>query len=158
VSRDAYRIEDEPSPGALAPWAVNPLWPLLAMMFVGTWFGLAWFAFNGLAVGSPTLRREWALMAGGLAGAFAIVVGLGAAAGTGLLARGMPIEFALLGLVVWKLALGYWLNVLQGATIEIHEYYGGTLRNGLPVVFAATFFLRKPVLDALPALWRTVLQ
>ena len=77
---------------------------------------------------------------------------------SGLLPRGMPVEFALLGLIVWKLGIAYWLHVLQGATIEIHEHYGGKLRNGLPVVIVAAFFLRKPFLEALPTLARVVLQ
>ena len=158
MSQDVYRIEDEPRPGPLAQWAVNPVWPLLAMMFAGTWLGYAWFAFNGIAVGSPTLRRELAIIAVGLAGAFAIVVAIGWAATSGLLPRGMPVEFALLGLIVWKLGIAYWLHVLQGATIEIHEHYGGKLRNGLPVVIVAAFFLRKPFLEALPTLARVVLQ
>jgi len=43
---DGYRIADEPRPGALSQLAVNPLWPLLAVMLGGTWIAWPWFALN----------------------------------------------------------------------------------------------------------------
>ncbi|HET7842649.1 MAG TPA: hypothetical protein VFL14_00750 [Xanthomonadales bacterium] len=158
MRHEAYRIEDEPRPGALAAFAVSPVWPLLGLMFVGNWFGLAWFAFNGIAVGSPTLRRELLLIAVGIAGAFAIVLAVAWAASSGLIERGMQVELALLALVLWKLGVGYFLHAWQSATIEIHEHYGGVLRNGLPIVIVATLLPIRKFVGELPTLVAMVLQ
>ena len=71
-----YRIEDEPQPGAMAQVAVDPLWPLLGLMFVGAWFSWPWFVVNGFAVGSPTRWRELAWVIGGFVVSAAIILGI----------------------------------------------------------------------------------
>ena len=135
----AYRLSDEPQPGTLARFAVQPLWPLLGVMFVGPWLSWPWFAFNGAAVGSPTRQRELMIVAGGFAGSFALVIVLLILAGAELVAKGaLPYLFTIL--VVWHLAVSYWLYVLQSRTFALYEYYGGVVTNGLPFV-AVGFFL-----------------
>ena len=69
-----YRILDEPTPGALAAYVVNPTFPMLALMLAGTWLAAPWFAFNALALGSPTARREIGLAIAMLAGAFLLLI------------------------------------------------------------------------------------
>ena len=59
----SYRIGDEPRPGALARVAVDPMWPLLAVMLGGVWLSWPWFVLNGVVVGSPT-RQGWQRVAG----------------------------------------------------------------------------------------------
>src|SRR5262245_5445757 len=63
---NAYQIADEPAPSTFAKYAVNPLFPMLAMMFAGVWFAWPWFAFNSFAIGSPTRRAELAWLVAGL--------------------------------------------------------------------------------------------
>ncbi|MEL7059361.1 MAG: hypothetical protein AAGN46_04955 [Acidobacteriota bacterium] len=143
-----YRIVDEPRPGALAQVAVDPLWPLLAMMLAGVWLAWPWFVLNGLAVGSPTRRREavWAVL--GLVGAFALLLAIAWSDGQGLLPAPWD-QVAVLAVVVWKLFVSYRLYVLQARSFGLYEYFGGTRRNGLAVVVVA-FLVAPAILGALP--------
>ncbi|EQM71360.1 hypothetical protein [Pseudomonas sp. TUM22785] len=158
-NRNLYRLDDEPRPGALARLAVEPLWPLLGLMLGGAWLGLPWFVLNGMAVGSPTRVREAALAAIGLLGSLGLAFGLLYLWQGGILDKG-SLQYAMLVLVVWKLAIGYALFVMQASTIELYQYYGGVLnRFGLPVVLLGAFFLRGMVLNLLPfTLWFLVLS
>ena len=154
----SYRILDDPLPGRLAQVAVNPLWPLLAVMFGGSWLSWPWFALNGFAVGSPTRKRELALAVGGFAGTLGLAIGLGYLAGTRVL-TGVAVQYAFVSLTVWKLAVSYLLFHLQNRSFHLYEYYGGTVRNGLAVALLGGFLARRPVLEAVDsALWRVVLS
>jgi hypothetical protein len=159
-SRSLYRLEDEPRPGALARLAVEPLWPLLGLMLGGAWLGLPWFALNGIAVGSPSKGRELLIAALGLFGSLLISLALLYIWRTGYVESKSGLQYALLVLVVWKLAIGYVLFSLQSATIELYQYYGGVLnRFGLPVVLLGAFFLRSLVIGLLPSsLWYLVVS
>ena len=55
----SYRIGDEPQPGPLAQVAVNPVWPLLVVMFGGADLSWPWFALNSLASAALTAVRSW---------------------------------------------------------------------------------------------------
>lgn len=158
-NRNLYRLDDEPRPGTLARLAVEPLWPLLGLMLGGAWLGLPWFVLNGVAVGSPTRVREAMLASIGLLGSLGLAFGLLYLWQTGILDKN-SLQYAMLVLVVWKLAIGYALFVMQAATIELYQYYGGVLnRFGLPVVVLSAFFLRSLVLNLLPfSLWFLVLS
>ncbi|WPO00581.1 hypothetical protein [Pseudomonas sp. MUP55] len=155
-----YRIEDEPRPGALAKWAVSPLWPLLGLMLGGAWLGLPWFVFNSIAIGSPTRVREWLLAGVALVGSVLIGFVLLQLVGGGYLQTQAQIQYALLVLVVWKLLLGYVLYMQQNATIEIYQYYGGELsRFGLPLALIGGFVLKGMVVKWLPyTLWYLVVS
>ena len=95
-----YRILDEPRPGGLAHLAVNPLWPLLAVMLGGVWLSWPWFVVNGFAVGSPTRFRELGLAIGGLIGATGLLFGLGFLR-AGELMGDVAFSYAIVALVVW---------------------------------------------------------
>jgi hypothetical protein len=151
-----YQIADEPAPGNLARFAVNPVFPLLALMLGGVWLAFPWFAFNSIAVGSPTRRAELAWLVGGLLAFSAICVAIGASYEAGLISEaGLP--YAFLVLVVAKIAVGYVVHVLQSRTIEIYEYFGGVLKNGVWGV-AAAFFVGDRLIQDVPALVYLVLQ
>jgi len=128
-----YQIADEPAPSTLARYAVNPLFPMLAWMFAGVWFAWPWFAFNSFAIGSPTRRAELAWLVAGLivptiVGLFLIVV--------------LPREAAAyieLVIVVLKIVVLYAVYLLQSRTVEIYEYYGGKLVNGVWPLLAAVY-------------------
>lgn len=145
-----YRIDDEPRPGALARMAVSPFWPLLGLMLGGTWLGLPWFAFNAIAVGSPTRTRELTLVAVGIAGSVVICSMILHAMDVGYIRSKAGMQYALLVVLIWKLAIGYALFVQQSATIELYQYYGGVLsRFGIVVLLLATFVLREPIVNAI---------
>ena len=152
-----YQIADEPRPGALAKLAVNPVFPLLGLMLGGVWIAWPWFLLNGIAVGSPTLRREISWLAGGLAALFLIAFAILAAAGADVI-TGVSLRYALLVLVVAKIAVAYAVYVLQARTIEIYEYYGGVLNNGLWGLIIVFLIGRNMDLAALPVLLVAVLM
>ena len=52
-----YAIADEPIETQRRHLVVDPSGPLLAEMVCGTWLSLPWFAFNAMAMGSPTRRK-----------------------------------------------------------------------------------------------------
>lgn len=160
MRRKAYRLIDEPSPGAMARIAVEPIWPLLALMLAGNWLGMPWLALNGFAVGSPTRWRESMLAALGLLGSFLLAFGLSYAWQARFIESEHVLRYALLSLVVWKLALGYLIFSLQSATIELYQYYGGVLgRFGLPVALLGGFLLRGMVLGLFSSsIWFLVLS
>lgn len=159
-ARSRYRIDDEPQPGTLAKFAVSPLWPLLGLMMGGAWLGLPWFLFNSIAVGSPTRVRETALVAVSLVGSVLIGLLLIWLVRSGFIGSHAGVEYALLVLLIWKLAIGYVLYIQQNATVELYQYYGGVLNKfGLLVVLAGAFYVRKLVLGAVPAqLWYLVMS
>jgi hypothetical protein len=148
-----YQIADEPAPGPLARFAVNPLFPFLSFLIGGLWIAWPWFAFNGIAVGSPTWRREWLWL-----GASVVVIsGLLLVLAELILAEVLVAPWSrYAGLIVplVKLTTLYAVFVLQSRTIEIYEYYGGVLRNGVLVL--AVIFLLRPgrVIDELPTFFR----
>lgn len=153
-----YHIEDEPRPGPWQHLAVQPFWPLLAMMLAGSWLGLPWFVVNGFVVGSPTRWREAALAGAGLAGSVALVVLLSVLVQTGVLSA-TTLPYAAVGITVWKLAVGYVLFLWQRRSIHLYEYFGGTLANGLPVLLLAALLGGRLLSKAVThPLWRIVLS
>jgi hypothetical protein len=135
VTGASYRIADEPTPGRLAGWTVNPFWPLLGTMLGGCWLGLPWFAFNAAAMGSATRRREWAWLIGGLLVSAALGGGLLFAAGAHLLPA-RAFRYAVVGLTAWRLLVAYLVFSLQQASFELHQHFGGPSRNGALLVVA----------------------
>ena len=131
-----YRIADEPTPGRMAGWTVNPFWPLLGTMLGGSWLGLPWFAFNAAAMGSATRRREWTWLGVGLVVSAALGGGLLLAAGAHLLPA-WAFRYAPVGLTAWRLLVAYMVFSLQQASFELHQHFGGPARNGALLVVAA---------------------
>ena len=140
-ARPRYRLPDEPQPGLLAANASDPLWPFLGMMLVGTWFGLAWFAFNSIALGSPTRAREFGLIVLALLGSFALVLALGYAAAHGWLDK-RSMRYALLSLTCLRMGCAYGLSVLQSRVFELHTYFGNGARTGATLLVLATVIVR----------------
>jgi len=152
-----YQLADEPAPGHLARFAVNPLFPFLAIMLGGLWISWPWFIFNGIAVGSPTFRREIAWLAGGLVVVALIPAAIFALADMGIL-TGIGVSYAALSMPVAKLAPTYAAYVLQARTIEIYEYYGGVLKNGIYVVILLLLLRPDRLLEELPVYLQFMLQ
>jgi hypothetical protein len=105
----AYHIQDEPTGGGRAgAFILNPFWPLLGMMFAGAWLGALLFTSNAILLRGPTWRREIALAILMLVGAPALVMLLAILGDQGLISR-RAFQYTLILVVVWKLAIGYWI-------------------------------------------------
>src|ERR1051326_4685747 len=102
-----YAIPDEPQRSRWANYVFRPTAPLLATMVAGSWLAPPRFAFNAVAMGSPTRRGEIQLCLVGFAGtvvlAFATVM---------LLDRGLlgdtSLRLLLLAISTWKLSIAYY--------------------------------------------------
>lgn len=138
----SYRIVDEPEPGQLARWSVDPLWPMLALMLGGTLIGWLWFAFNAFALGSATRWRELALVGASVAVTGAVALGILFGVGAGVLDVRQAAYLAI-ALPVAKLGFGYAVHLRQTASCELFRYFGGTLRSGWPVLIASFLFGRR---------------
>ncbi len=139
---EAYRIADEPKPGTMQHLTVNPIWPLLGIMFGGAWLSWPWSVFNGIAMGSPTLRKEVGLAVLGFIGS-AVIVGVTVVMLSMNILTKDTVDYALLALTVWKLGISYWLFVTQNTGFQIYEYFGGIARNGFFVVMLAFLIGRR---------------
>lgn len=148
MSRARYQIVDEPTPSTLSRFIVAPFWPLLACMMVGGVPGLAWLAFNGYALGSPTRGREMLTCLAGVVGALLVfgLVGIGKDAG---IVSAQAARYLVLLALVSKLGFGYMACFLQQRALEVHEHYGGSKANGLIPLLLAAFLLRPLVAGAL---------
>ena len=149
--RATYHIPDEPRPGGLAQWIVDPFWPLLATMMAGAWLGLPWLAFNGVALGSPTLKREIGVCLIAGLGTFAILLGVAYATSHGVVETRWA-RYLLLLAVGWKLGCAYVVCFMQQNALQLYEYFGGTKRNGAAVLIAGAFFVRPAIIGATKSL------
>ena len=154
----SYAISDEATPGRLSRFAVHPQWPLLASMLCGAWLAWPWFVFNGVALGTPTRRRE----------AITVGIGLGVTAALAwlllfliereVLESVLTIRLALLVFFGVKLAISYATVLLQMRTFATFEYYGGEVRSGVPVIVAGIAL--RPIVLALSEsiLWKLIVS
>ena len=133
----SYQIADEPVETSLRSYVVRPSMPLLAIMFAGAWLAWPWFAFNAIAMGSPTRRKEIALCAAAFAGTAVLGASVIALLDARLLPAGAPLRLAVLGVVTFKLAISYHISAVQSRTFHVYEYYGGPVRNAGRILGAA---------------------
>lgn len=133
LSQARYQIPDEPRPGGLVRYAVDPMWPLLATMLAGGAAGFAWFALNAHALGSPRRAREWAFVIGGLCAGAVALLAVAMAEQRGLL-DASAVPYALLSVPALKLSLAYALYLSQSTSAELLEHFGQPLKNGLPAL------------------------
>ena len=139
-----YRIADEPRAGPLSRVAVNPFWPLMAMMLGGAWLGVPWFVVNAFAIGSATRWREVGLALGTLAGTAALFLALVVFERSVAIPK-VAVPYLVLVLVVWKLGMAYVLQLTQASSFELFSAYGGRPANGVFGLLLA-WFARDAVL------------
>lgn len=153
-----YRLPDEPRPSGLSRYAVDPLWPLLTLMLAGGGFGLAWFAFNTAALGSPTRGREWGCVALSVVGTVLLALAIAALLHNGwLLPEHRP--YAFLSILLLKIGVAYALYLMQQRCFEIWEHYGGVARNGMPLMILLAVVGRGALdMSGWPSVLRLVLQ
>jgi hypothetical protein len=145
--KSTYRIVDEPTPSGLERFAVDPLFPLLAAMLAGTWLAWPWFAWNAAALSSATRRKEWLLCLG-----YPVVWCTATAVLAFSVERYGPIPDRILPYVpiaftAVRLVFGYLIQLLQADARELFEYFGGRVRNGLPVLLVGMFLVRPRIVD-----------
>lgn len=147
-SRNAYDIAEEQQ---TAGYAVSPLWPLLALMFAGGWLAWPWAIVNSFWLNSPTRRQEILWAAGGAVGSMLIAATILIWANEAQTEAEavVRLRYALIVLAVFKLGCGYRIYLLQSRTVELFEFYGGRLRNALPIVVIG-FLCRATVMGLLP--------
>jgi hypothetical protein len=141
----AYAIADEPIESSRRHLVVDPSAPLLAEMVCGSWMSLPWFAFNAVAMGSPTRRKEIALCVLTLAVTTVLGATVLALREIGVIESRTVLRFAILGIVAWKLTMAYAIHTLQARTFHVYEYYGGPVRSA-SVVISTGWLLRDVVL------------
>ena len=153
-------------PGPLP--AVRPSVVLAATVFAGVWLGWPWFVFNAFALGLEDKRRLAKRLAVGLAGATALAFVVVALPEPGDMAPSLVglvmdeprpftwIPYVIITLIGWKSTTAYLLFEDQRRSAEVYEYYGGTLRNGLPLVAAGAFLRSWILIELLPVGWWTL--
>ena len=144
----SYVIPDEARPGALRNYVVRPSAPLLASMLAGAWMAWPWFAFNSIALGSPTRRRELAMCAAAFAGTAVLAMVLIEMVRAGWLTTDTEVRLGLLVISSWKLLMSYWIDIVQSRTFHVYEYYDGPVRTA-GTALAAGFLARGLVLGAI---------
>lgn len=141
----SYQIADEPHSTSLGDYVVRPTAPLLAAMVAGAWLSWPWFAFNAIAMGSPTKKKELALVAVAFVGTGVLAAIVIALVRSGILPPGIPTRLAVLGIVTFKLTITYYLSIVQDRTFHVYQYYGGSVR-AAGAVLSAGYYLRGLVI------------
>lgn len=136
-----YQIADEPVPTSLGDYVVRPNAPLIAIMMCGAWLSWPWFAFNSIAMGSPTKKKELTLIGLAFAGTAALGMLVIKLIDAGLLPAGIPTRLAILGIVAFKLTMTYWIAHVQQRTFHVYQYYGGKIR-AAGAVLSIGYYLR----------------
>ncbi len=154
----SYQIADEPIETSLRAYVVRPSVPLLAAMTVGAWLAWPWFAFNAIAMGSPTRKKELALCAAafvttGLLGALVLAL-----ANADVIREGAPLRLAMLAITSYKLGFSYYLSDVQSRTFHVYEYYGGPVRVAGRIL-AVGYVIRGVVFGLVDnPLWRIIVS
>lgn len=143
----SYRLPDEPRPGALARIAVDPLWPMLGIMFGGAWLSWGWFALNAFALGTSTRWKEVGFVVAGFAGHVVLLLLVGLCGV--LLGKDHPLlPYLAIVLTLWKLGVTYGLHHLQSQGFELYQWYGGKVA-AVSWIAVAVFLLARRVNAAL---------
>ena len=132
----SYQVPDEPRASPFNRFVVRPSAPLLAAMLCGGWMTWPWFAFNSIAMGSPTRKKELTLCAIALAGTVVLAAIIKAMFLGGHLESRTAVRLVLLAVSTWKLGMAYWVCIVQSRTFEVYTYYGGQARQAVAILGA----------------------
>lgn len=138
MSGARYVIPDEPSPSKLEHLVVDPMWPFFGLMLGGLWLALPWYVLNGIALGSPTRRREWLALATAALGSLLLLVLIVQAREAGWIA-GVQVKLAVLSITLLKLGMGFAVYHLQSRSFQLWTHFGGVPRNGILLAVAGIF-------------------
>lgn len=153
-----YKVMDEPAPGRLRTIAVHPQWPLLASMLCGAWLAWPWFVLNGIALGTPTRRREALTIGAGLLATIGLAWVLLLLVDRRVIESTLALRLALLLFFGCKLAVSYATVLLQARSFGTYEYYGGKVRSGVAPIVAG--IVLRPIVIGLSdsLLWKLVVS
>lgn len=155
VRTASYRVVDEPGPTGLERVIVNPIWPLFAAMFGGSWIGYPWFVLNSIALGGRARYVDLGIALGGWVSSGVVLLAVAELASR-LALDGSSLAFVPLLPMAVRMVVMYWLYARQETTYQLYLYFGGKARNALIFVFVAGF-LRLQVLSGLPPFWQMLL-
>ncbi len=134
----SYHIADQPTESSLRSYVVRPSVPLMAFMVGGAWLAWPWFAFNAVAMGSPTRKQEIGLVAGAFAATAVLAAILIALVEHHVIpVEGIGLRVAVLAIMTFKLAATYYMQTVQERTFHIYEYYKGQIRSAERVTLVA---------------------
>lgn len=150
--------------------AARPEVVLAAGMFVGVWLAWPWFVFNAFALGLEDKARLAKRLVVGLAGSSALAIFAVAmlepdtfdASLFGLVFDDLEPDafsffpYVVIALVGWKALIAYRLYEDQRLRAEVYEYYGGSFRNGFPLVVGGALIRSWVLLNLLPVGWWTL--
>ena len=151
----SYQLIDEPRPGLLSRFTVDPLWPLLSFMFGGVFISWIWFIFNSTVIGSPTRNREIIAAVLGVLGYFALLFGMDALVRNEMVS-GLSHNYTRILLIAVALVPSYYIYLKQSAAFEIYQHFGGAVLNGIPLLLLAYFVGSKLQQFIVGAVWRGV--
>ncbi len=140
-----YHIADEPIETSLSAYVVQPSMPLLAAMLAGAWLSWPWFAFNAIAMGSPTKKKEIALVVTAFVVTAVLAAILIALVRSDVIESSLIIRLSVLAIVTFKLAITYYIATVQSRTFHVYQYYGGHVRNAMPIL-SGGYFLRTIII------------
>lgn len=154
----SYAIADEPHD---TPWkhlVVSPTGPMIAEIVCGSWLSLPWFVANAIVLGSPTRRKELALVVLAIAGTAALGSLVLWADDRDLIESRTLYQLAILAIVTWKIGIAYAITRIQSRVYQVYELYGGPARS-TTFVIAAGILIRPYVLDLVddPLWWIIVM-
>lgn len=154
----SYQIADEPHATSLSDYVCKPDAPLLAMMLCGAWLAWPWFIFNSIALGSPTWKREIALVLVSIAGTVALGWSVFALLSAGLITIGTQLQLAFLLVTTWKLGTAYAISTIQARTFHVHAYDGGEVRSSSAVMSLGYRIAFLVILLFDDPLWRVIVS
>ena len=126
----SYQIVDEPRPSGLQKFVVNPMFPVFAFMFGGAYISWLWSIFNGVALGSPSLKKEAsAVIVGFLATIIYFFLWSLYLKNSSVISERESDLFRF-GTILIYLPICYYIYFKQAAAFEIYQYFGGPSRNG----------------------------
>ena len=117
-------------------------------MLCGAWLAWPWFAFNAIAMGSPTRRKELAMCVVAVAGTAVFGYIVLALVKNGVIESLVVRDLCFLAIAAWKMAMAYWVSTVQSRTFDVYTYYGGTVRQAHAVI-AAGYWIRPLLLGGI---------
>jgi len=115
-----YRIIDEAAPGPLSRYAVNPFFPFLLVMLLGS-LGFVAFIANAVALNGPQRVREITICVVAIAVIALARLEVVILLNNGTLPNGSA-SYVFTLLTALRLAFGYFVFVSQAETHELRKY------------------------------------
>lgn len=138
-----YRIIDEPHIGFVRKLVVNPLFPMLFTMLIGSTCGYLWFLINSLSLKQSFPQKELRLIGLGLLFSF-LYGSLSIYLINEMNFHDKFIKYLLFPLTLNKLAIAYYLYINQSGDYEAQKYFDESNQvNSWPIIIGTGLILYK---------------